>query len=150
MEEKVFKFKLDYYYKSLIIYLFFLVFYIIIRGNFSEEKFSVVFKDPIIYLTVIFIIITLIALLVNMMRNKQIIFLEDRIVFKNRFGQREVLKSDIIAVKFSKERGKDIYEHSKIRLVKLKLKDRKRWLRIRISEYYDERKLIKEFKLLKS
>ncbi len=85
-----------------------------------------------------------------MMRNKQIIFLEDRIVFKNRFGQREVLKSDIIAVKFSKERGKDIYEHSKIRLVKLKLKDRKRWLRIRISEYYDERKLIKEFKLLKS
>jgi len=149
MSEKIFKFKLDFYYKSLIIYFIFLVIYAIIRGNFSEEKFYIVFKDPIIYITVIFIIITLIGLIINAMRNKQIIFYDDKIVFKNRFGEREIFKDEILAVKFSRERGKVIDGHRKIRLVKLKLKNRKRWLRIRVIDYYDERKLIKEFKLLK-
>ncbi|MCX7833224.1 MAG: hypothetical protein N2490_03325 [Ignavibacteria bacterium] len=149
MSEKVFKFKLDFYYKSIIIYFIFLIVYSVIRGNFSEERFYIVFKDPIIYITVIFIIITLISLIVNALRNKQIIFLDDRIVFKNRFGKREIFKEEIINIKFSKERGKEIDGDRKIRLVKLKLKNRKRWLRIRITDYYDERKLIKEFKLIK-
>lgn len=149
MNEKVFKFKLDFYYKSLIIYLLFLIVYSIIRGNFSQEEFYIVFRDPIIYITAIFILITLIALIVNAIRNNQIVFLDDKIIFKNRFGSREVLKDEIISIKFSRERGKEIDGHRRIRLVKLKLKDRKRWLRIRITDYYDERKLIKEFKLLK-
>lgn len=47
MEEKIFKYKLDFYYQQSLIYLLTLVMYAGIRGSFIEDQFSFVFRDPI-------------------------------------------------------------------------------------------------------
>ena len=119
-EERVYKYKLDFYYKSLIIYLITLFGYILIKGNFTHATFEVVIKDPIIYKRVI--------------------------TFKNRFGEREVGYNEILTVRFSKEKRISKEERSEVRIVKLKLKDRKRFLRIRLNDFQNETELIKEFK----
>ncbi|MBN1633536.1 MAG: hypothetical protein JW917_05155 [Ignavibacteria bacterium] len=146
MEKRIYKYKLDFYYKSLIIYFIFLIVYLVIRGQFSGSNFMIVFRDVIIFIVLIFIVITLIALIVNFVRAKQILFTDDRIILKNRFGQREILFNEIIFVRFSREKGRSIEGNRRVRIVKLKLKNRKRNLRIRIGEFYNERKLIQEFK----
>jgi len=144
--KRIYKYKLDFYYKALIIYFIFLTVYVILRGNLSEKKFSFFIEDPIIYIITLFIIYSLIVLLIKYIRNRQIIFEEDKIILKNRFGERSILFSDVVSVRFSHERGKFIEGTKRIRIVKLKLKNRKRNLRIKIGEYYNERNLIREFK----
>ncbi len=146
MEKRIFRYKLDFYYKSLIIYFVFFMLYAVLRGQFAGGEFMIVFRDPIIYIVLLFIVITLIALIVYAIRARQIIFEDDRIILKNRFGYREIFFNEILSVRFSREKGRMVDGHRRIRIVKLKLKDRKRYLRIRIGEFYNERTLIKEFK----
>ncbi|HEY5124312.1 MAG TPA: hypothetical protein VIK14_11305 [Ignavibacteria bacterium] len=145
-EERKYKSRLDFYYNSLIIYLLFFVLYVLIRGEFSNEKFSILFKDPIIYIIMMFIFFFLIILISNAVKARTLIFKEDKIILKNRFGQRELNKSEILFVRFSGERKRRSEEKSQIRIVKLKLLNRKRLLRIRLSEYNNERELINEFR----
>ncbi|MCE1165108.1 MAG: hypothetical protein LWX07_06880 [Bacteroidetes bacterium] len=147
MEHKrIYKASLDFYFKSLVIYLVFLIVYAALRGNFGTNEFTVVFHDPILYITLLFILYTLAALLISAIRKKEIEFLEDRFLLKNRFGKREILYTDIISIKFSRERKRRNEVKSPIRIARIKLKDRKKLLRIRISEFYDEKRLINEFK----
>ncbi|MCY7362470.1 MAG: hypothetical protein LH629_10475 [Ignavibacteria bacterium] len=146
MNKRIYKYKLDFYYKSLIIYLVTLFAYIIIKGNFTHATFEVVIKDPIIYIISIFILFFLTVLLINAIKAKQIIFDERTIVFKNRFGQREVGYNEILSVRFSREKRMSREERSDVRIVKLKLKGRKRFLRIRLNDFQNESELIKEFK----
>jgi hypothetical protein len=85
------------------------------------------------------------VLIVNAIRGKEIEFLADRFILKNRFGKREILFSDIIGIRYSRERKRNKAGRSTVRRVGIKLKDRKTILRIRLSEFYDERKLLGEF-----
>ena len=148
MEDKIrtYKQRLDFYYNSLIIYLLFLVFYVLIRGEFSSERFILLFKDPILFIVIIFILFFLFVLATNYIRAKKLIFDNGKIILKNRFGQRELIKSDIIFVRYSRERKRFREDKSQIRTVKLKLKNRKRLLRIRLSEFNNEKELINEFR----
>ncbi len=145
-EDRIYKYKLDFYYKSLIIYLITLLGYIIIKGNFTHATFEVVIKDPIIYIIVIFIVFFLIILLSNTIRAREIIFRERMIIFRNRFGEREVSYNEILNLRFSKEKRISREERSEVRIVKLKLKGRKRFLRIRLNDFQNETELIEEFK----
>lgn len=146
MGERIYKYRLDFYYKSLIIYFVTLISYILIKGNFTHATFEVVIKDPIIYLIIIFIIFFLTVLLTNAVRAREIIIDDRRIIFRNRFGQREVGINEILNVKFSREKKMRKEEKSTVRIVKLKLKDRKRFLRIRLSDFQNEAGLINEFR----
>lgn len=146
MNERIYKYKLDFYYKSLIIYLVTLIAYILIKGNFTHETFMVVVKDPIIYLIIIFIVFFLLILISNTVRARELIFDDRKIVFKNRFGQREVIYNEIMNVRFSREKKISRQERSEVRIVRLKLKDRKRYLRVRLNDFQNEKGLINEFK----
>jgi len=145
---RIYKYKLDFYYKSLIVYMLFLIVYAIITGAFFSKQYSDLYKDPIIIISSLFILYYLVVLLVNMMRAKEMIFNTDKIIIKNRFGHREILFSDIIGIRFSRERKHRTGEGSHIRRVKLKLRDRKRYLRIRLSEFWDDNRLFQEFRNL--
>ncbi len=146
MSVKTFKYKLDFYYKSLAIYLLTLVIYILIKGNFFHERFEVVFRDPIIYVISLFIVYFVVLLAVNAVSAREIIFDDKTITFCNRFGERKILISEIVGVKFSRtrSRGRDNVSHSKI--VKLKLLNRRRPLRIKMNDFGNERQLEFEFR----
>lgn len=146
MNGRVYKYKLDFYYKSLIIYFITLIAYILIKGRFFQAKFEVVVRDPIIYVITIFIIFFLVVLVANAIRAREIIIDEKEIIFKNRFGQREVAINDIIHVRLSKDKRRFSENRSDVRMVRLKLRNRKRLLRIRLNDFQDERELMYEFK----
>src|ERR1051325_517474 len=95
---------MDFYYQSLVIYFIFFLVYALIKGNFFEQKFQLVFNDPIIYMLMLFIVIFLVIVIVNIIRSKQIILKEDKIIFKNRFGERSVSYKDIMNVRIIKKR----------------------------------------------
>jgi len=144
-QNRIYKARLDFYYKLIVIYFIFLALYVIMRGSFGANEFTVVFHDPIIYITGLFILYTLLVLIVNAVRGKEIEFLPDRFILKNRFGKREILFAEIISMRYSRERKRRNEGKSNVRRVGIKLKDRKKILRIRLSEFYDERKLYSEF-----
>lgn len=146
MKERKYKFKLDFYYKSLIVYLFFLIAFVIIRGSFIDGNFSIVLNDPIIYIALVFIALFFILLISNYVRSRELIFSDDKIVLRDRFGERKVLYGDIIQVKFSRQKRKESEEKSSYRMVRIKLKNRRRLLRIRLEDYNNSKELVMEFK----
>lgn len=148
MKERVYKYKLDFYYKSLIIYLVTLIIYILIKGRFFHASFEVVVKDPIIYIITLFIIFFLTMLLANAIRAREIIIGEDKLIFRNRFGQRDVTISEIQVIRFSREKKRSRKDRSDVRFVKLRLKGRKRLFKIRLNDYQNEIELAKEFSII--
>ena len=147
-QTRKYKARLDFYYKLLEIYLLFLFVYSVIKGSFVSGEFSLTFHDPIIYMTVLFTSVAVIAWLTALVKGKEIEFFSDRFIMKKRFGSREIQNSEVLSVKFSREKKRFREEKSEIRRVRIKLKDRRRLLRIRVTEFYDEKKLINEFKNL--
>jgi len=148
MDGRIFKYRLDFYYKSVIVYMLFLIIYVMINGVFLAKQFSDLYRDPIIYISILFVLYTLFILVKNAVRAKEIIFLDDKFIIKNRFGHREILFSDILNIRFSREKKYGSTRKGTIRRVRIKLKDRKRFLRIRLSEFQEEKKLMNEYKNL--
>ena len=146
MSERIFKYKLDFYYKSLAIYLLTLVIYILIKGKFFQERFEVVFRDPIIYVITLFIVYYVVLLAVNAVSAREIIFGEKAIILRNRFGERMIMLSEILGVKFSRTRSRGRENISYSRIVKLRLLNRRRLLRIKVSDFGNERQLESEFR----
>jgi len=146
MEEKIHKYRLDFYYQSLVIYLIFFAAYVLIRGSFSES-FKILYGDPIFYILIIFITLFLVIVIMNIVRSPMIILKDYRIEFRNRFGSREVQYSDILNIKIGKRRRAD--EETTYRIIKLKLKNRKRMLRIRANDFERGNELIKDFLKIK-
>lgn len=133
---------MDFYYQSLVIYLIFFVVYVLIRWS-QEDNINVLLNDPLFYILVIFITIFMVIVIFNIIRAPMIILSDDRIVFKNRFGSREVKYSDIISVKIGRRRNKG--EEITYRIIKLKLKHRRKLLKIRANEFERGNELINEF-----
>jgi len=149
MNERVYKYRLDFYYNSLLLYILVFVVYVMVKGSFANESFHVTFQDPIIYIFVAFILFFTVVLISNYIRARYLTFDERKIIIKNRFGQREIPYNEIIGIKFSREKKSNRRDKSNIRTVKLKLVNRKRLLTIRLSDFQDESKLISEFQHIK-
>jgi len=148
MEDKVYKYRMDFYYQLLVIYFVFFALYAVIKGQFFEEKFQLVFNDPIIYILILFIAFSLFIVVSNIIRYRQIILKSDRIVLKNRFGSREIFFNEILNIKIGKRRKR--FEEAPYRIIKIKLTQRRKWLRIRANEYERGPELIREFLKIKN
>src|SRR5690348_1802348 len=132
MEEKIHKYRLDFYYQSLVIYLLFFAGYVILRGS-TSVSFKVLYDDPIFYILIIFISIFLIIVIINIIRSPMIILKDDKIIMKNRFGSREILFSEIVNIRIGKKRRTT--EDRPYKIIKLKLMNRRRQLRIRANDF---------------
>lgn len=137
---------MDFYYQSLVIYLIFFAAYVLIRGTLGES-FKALYNDPLFYILILFIVIFLFIVVLNIIRAPMILLKDDRIIFKNRFGEREVLFSDILNVKIGRRRKRE--EETTYRIIKLKLKNRRKQLRIRANDFERGGELINEFLKIK-
>ncbi len=147
MEEKIYKYKMDLYYQLLLIYVGFFFLYAIIKGKFFEEKFTLVFNDPILYILAIFIALFFLISLWNIITSKKIVLKEDRAIMKNRFGSREILYNEILNIKIGRKRRS---METPIRIIKIKLLHRRKWLRIRANDFERGSELIREFMKIKN
>lgn len=144
--KKEFKYKLDFYYQQTLIYLSALVLYAGIRGSFIENQFSFVFKDPIVFIFIIFFMISLVTLFLNIYRNRKLIFYNDKIVFHSRSREREIPVSDIEWMHIGREQS--VQTAGRFQLVIFKVRGR-RWLyRIRVGRYERGRELVAEMERL--
>jgi hypothetical protein len=140
--EKVFRYKLDFYYQSALIYLVTLIAYGGIRGNFVEQKFEYVLGDPIIYVIMFFVLMSLVTLGLNALRNRRLIITPDAIVFKHRWHERRVALPDIEWLHIGREAH--VQTGGRFQVIVFKLQSRRRLFRIRVGRYERERELVAE------
>lgn len=141
-EAKVFKYKLDFYYQQALIYLVTLVLYAGVRGSFIEEQFIFVFKDPIVYIIIIFVAFSFVVLLLNKIRDRKLIVTEDKLVFHNKFHEREIPFSVIEWMHIGRERA--VQTAGRFQVIVFKLQGRRRLFRIRVGRYEREKELVAE------
>lgn len=146
--KETFKYNMSFYYQSTIIYFVVFALYLLIRGEFVEETFTLITRDPIIYLLGLIVIISLISLLYNLYKNKYLEIGPDSVSFVTRFGRKKILLSQIKKIKISKQRER-MANHA-FRLVRIKLKNRRRSVIIRPYDYENEDKLLIKFEELKA
>lgn len=139
---KTFKYKLDFYYQQTLIYLVALLLYAGIRGSFVEDQFMLIYKDPIMYIMVLFFVVSVAVLLLNKIRDRRLKVDDDTIVFHNRSHERVVKVSDIEWMHIGRERL--VQTAGLFQLIVFKVKSRKRIFRIRAGRYERAEELIRE------
>ncbi len=139
---RIFKYKLDFYYQSAIIYLVTLILYGGIRGNFVEKTFEYVMDDPILYVIIFFVAMSFVSLGLNYIRNRRLVVLDGAIVFRNRWHERKVDVSDIEWIHIGREAR--VQTSGRHQVIVFKLKGRRRLFRIRVGRYERERELVAE------
>ncbi len=141
-QSKIFKYKLDFYYQSALIYLVTLVLYGGIRGSFVEKEFTYVMNDPVMYVIAFFVAMSFATLLLNFIRNRRLIISGDTILFKNRFHERHIETKDIEWMHIGRE--KLVQTSGRFQVIVFKLNRRRRLLRIRVGRYEKEKELVSE------
>ncbi len=142
-----FKYNMSFYYQSTIIYFIAFAIYLLIRGQFVESSYTLITRDPIIYLLAFIVVVSLVALFFNLFRNRYIEFSNEGLIFSDRFGSKLIHKNEIKEVKLGKDRryGKS----NALKLVRIKVKTRLRPVVVRPSDYENENELLKKFHQLK-
>ena len=146
-EQKIFRRRLDFYYITLLLYVVTGTVYILVAGSIIGDKFEFVFRDPVVYIIGAFILYAIILLLLNVVRNRRIIITPLQLIFKSRFGERIYFFAHIERILLKKERPR--FTNTIFRVVKIRLLNRRRWIRIRVAQYEREWELYHEFKELK-
>ncbi len=143
-----FKFNLSFYYKSNIIYFVVFVLYLVIRGEFVEDSFTLVIHDPVLYFLALVVIFSIVALLYNILLNKHIEITDKGISFINRFKERRFELSQIVFIKYFRQRRSTRYK--RFRLVRIKIANRMRPIMFRISDYENEDDLYNKLQDIKT
>ena len=139
---KVFKYKLDFYYQQSLLYLVTPLMYAGVRGTLSFEQLPSMTADPMLYIIILFVIISFVVLLLNRTRDRKLIIAEEKIIFHNKFREREILLSEIEWFHIGRERRVQTAGRSQV--IVFKVKHRRRLFRIRIGRYEHEKELISE------
>ena len=132
----VFKYNMSFYYKSSIIYFIVFVLYLVIRGEFVEDSFTLVISDPVLYFLGLIVIFSIAALLYNQLLNKHMEVTDNGIAFINRFKERRFNKNQIVFIKFFRQKGST--RSKRMRIVRIKIENRLRPIMFRISDYDNE------------
>jgi hypothetical protein len=143
-----FKYNMSFYYQSTIIYFIVFVIYLVVRGQFVEDSYTLVTKDPIIYFLGIIVLVSLISLLYNLYKNKHLQIANDGIHFIDRFKSRTFLFKEIESLKISKFRRKRL-NNNVFQLIRIKLNNRRRPLIIRPYDYENQNELLNRFQEIK-
>jgi len=140
--EKVFKYKLDFYYQSALIYLITLIVYGGIRGNFVEAEFKYVLNDPLMYVIVAFVLMSFVALGLNYLRDRRLVVVGDAMVFRNRWRERRIAVGDIEWMHIGRE--SHVETAGRFQAILFKLKGKRRVYRVRLGRYERQKELLTE------
>lgn len=140
--DKIFKYKLDFYYQSALIYLVTLILYGGIRGNFVEKKFEYVLSDPIMYVIMFFVVMSLVVLGLNALRNRRLVVQHDGLLFAHRWQERRIRVADIEWMHIGRE--PHVQTGGRFQVIVFKLKNRRRFVRVRVGRYEREKELVAE------
>jgi hypothetical protein len=135
-----YRYKLDFYYQQLLMYLVTMLVYVSVRGWMIDERFRDVLSDPILYIFAFFVILAFVVLVLNKIRGRKIILTEKAVIFHHRFNEQLVPLSEIEWMHVGKERG--VRTAGKMQVVIMKVHGRHRSYKIRIGRYEREKELL--------
>jgi hypothetical protein len=147
LKAKEFKYNMSFYYQSTITYFVIFIVYLVIRGEFVEDSYKLITRDPIIYFFAIIVIVSVISLLYNLYKNRHIRVTNEGISFIDRFGTRTLHLADIDYIKPARETGR--FRNIASRLIRIKIKNKRRLLVIRPNDYENTNDLLSAFNELK-
>ena len=119
----------------------------IVRGEFVEDEFKLITKDPIMYLLAVIVFVSLVSLIYNLYKNRYLEITDTEINFVNRFKRKSFQLNEIVSIKISK--GQRRINAKAFRLVRMKILRRKRPLIIRPLDYENEELLMKKIQSIK-
>ena len=140
--ERIFRYKLDFYYQSAVIYLVTLVLYGGIRGKLIEKKLEYVLDDPLMYVIVFFVVMSLVSLVLNMIRKRRLVVSDAAITFQNRWHHRSIPVAHIEWMHIGREAR--VKTSGRFQVIMIKLRGRRRIFRVRVGRYEKEKELIAE------
>lgn len=139
--------RLDFYWQYLTAYFIVMLIYGIARGSIEEGFITMRWKDPVILLLFLFMLLSAVFLLYNFLKKKSVIVGKDFIKFRTRYKERTYKLEDISKIfigKYSKRNMSAIY-----RVVKIKVKNRKYAIRFKPNAYWNDEELVKKVFYLK-
>lgn len=142
-----FKYNMSFYYQSTLIYFVAFTIYLLIRGQFVESSYTLITRDPMIYLLAFIVAVSVFALLFNLYRNRYIEFNNEGLIFSDKFGSKLIHKNEIVTVKLGKDRRYN--KSNPLKFVRIKIKSRIRPFVVRPNDYENEQELLKRFHQLK-
>lgn len=131
--------RLDFFWQYIAVYAIAMIIYVLLKGTISEWTVTVVLLDPLVLLLAIIIVGTAISMIYNYYKKQEVIVGKDFIHFKNRFRENKYTQNEIIKIGFSRERNK---LRSTYRLIKIKVNNRRRIIRIKPMSFWDEKMLV--------
>jgi hypothetical protein len=147
-KRRIFKYNLSFYYKSTIIYFIVLILYGVIRGRFIENSFTLITLDPILYFLAIIVIVSVAALIYNIIRNMYIEVSDEGIVFADRFKSKAYKTEQIKKIKFSRQVRTS--NSPAFRTVRIKVNSKVTPVMIRFSDFENQDELLLRIEELKS
>jgi len=147
-KRRIFKYNLSFYYKSTIIYFIVLILYGVIRGEFIEDSYRLITRDPILYFLAIILVISFAALIYNLIRNMYIEISEEGIVIADRFKRKLYPTNQIKRIKFSRQMRAS--NSPAFRTARIKVNSKVRPFFIRFSDYENQDELLLRVEELKS
>lgn len=141
-ELKRFPQRLDFYYQTIAIYSIVLLAYSLLRGTIEGGTITIRIIDPISILIVVFIIGTLIALLYDLAKRREIIISDEYIIFKAGKKEKKYHISEIERISIASD--KTLNFRSNYRTAMIKVPSRKRAVRLRFSSYQNDKELAQE------
>jgi len=147
LNKNIFKYNMLFYYQSTIIYFVVFIIYAVIRGEFVEDSYTLITKDPIIYFFAMIVFISLISLLYNLYVKRHLEISDEGISFIDRFKTKTFTFDQMTYIKISKRVRRK--RNRPFRLIRIKLTNRRRSLIIRPYDYENEEELLHKFNELK-
>jgi len=146
--KKVFKYNLAFYYQATIIYFIAFVLYVVVRGEFIENSFTIITKDPIILSFAIIVLISVFGLVYNIFKNRHIEIDESSVSFVDRFRTKKFELNQFTSIRITASKNPNKKEAFKF--IISKIKERKRPLIVRSRDYENSTELLSCFQNLKS
>jgi hypothetical protein len=142
-QSHTYKARLDFLYQSIAVYAVVLIVYLVVRSSAVTEAFPSFWQDPLLMLLSAIIVVSAVALGYNLFMSRQIEIAIDAIAFHSRARERRIAKSDLAYVQFGPRFRRD---RSPIRVVRLRLRNRKRPIRIRLANFERRKQLLAELR----
>jgi hypothetical protein len=142
MSKRVYRYNMTLYYQLLAVYFFALVIYILLRLQFTGFDWSKIIHDSVFYLFVIILFYVLSTTIYYLIKRKEIIFEDDRLIVSTKFKSIEIPFDEIETIKI--KRGHKFHLSGLLRLIRIRLKNRKKSVIIRPFDYEDDEDLLNE------
>jgi hypothetical protein len=145
--EQEFQYRLDFYWQAIALYASALLLYAFFKGSITEGTITIQLRDPVVMALGVVVLGSAAFSVVNWYMRRSVVVGENFIRFRNRFRTRTFDRREILSLSFRKRKIANV--GGAHQMVKIRLANRRRLLRLRPSLYNNDLELVQMLIALK-